>query len=93
MLEKQRIEYERDFDVLTNLYNYQAFLFRVRQLFSSPEQLKTAAMLMWDLDNLKYVNDTYGHEWGDRYLNALSSRLQEFQIDGGIVARRSGDEF
>jgi diguanylate cyclase (GGDEF) domain len=54
---------------------------------------KIGAFIMWDLDNLKYVNDTYGHDYGDEYIRIASVELKKFEEYGGIVARRSGDEF
>lgn len=92
MVAKQKIEYERDYDLLTNLYNRRAFQEKLSELFTRNE-LKVAALIMWDLDNLKYINDTYGHDYGDRYIVALSECLQFFNQYGGITARRSGDEF
>lgn len=91
-LTRQRIEYERDYDVLTNLINRKTFSLKVH---SCIEKLgdNRGAMVMWDLDNLKYMNDTYGHDLGDRYIQAASSILGELRGYGGIVARRSGDEF
>ena len=64
-LERLRIEHERDYDILTGLYNRQAFQRVCGELFEDPQQLGTAALLMMDLDNLKHINDTYGHDWGD----------------------------
>ncbi len=92
MQQKQRMEYERDYDVLTNLYNRRAFEQKLTELFVQG-QLKTAALVMWDLDNLKYINDTYGHDYGDRYIVSLSEGLQFFAPFNSLVARRSGDEF
>ena len=92
MLIKQKIEYERDYDLLTNLYNRRAFHEKVKKLFQRRD-LETAAMVMWDLDNLKYINDTYGHDCGDWYIRALSECLESFRNYRSIVARRSGDEF
>ena len=48
---------------------------------------------MWDLDNLKYVNDSYGHDFGDDYLKCAAEAFREFGEYGGIVSRLSGDEF
>ena len=92
---KRKMEYERDFDVLTDLYNRRAFDERVRQLFHPErrERLDTAALLMFDLDNLKYVNDNYGHDYGDRYIQAFGKSLEYFYRCRSIVGRRSGDEF
>lgn len=38
------------------------------ELFEKPDTLSHAALMMTDLDNLKTINDTYGHDWGDIYL-------------------------
>lgn len=54
---------------------------------------KTAAFIMLDIDNLKYVNDTYGHDFGDDYITATANVLKNFKFSGGVVARMSGDEF
>lgn len=93
--EKQKIEYERDFDVLTGLFNRRAFDSRLSELFLLPaqEELKTAALLMFDLDNLKYVNDTYGHECGDRYLQSFADNMRYLPAKHCLAGRRSGDEF
>ena len=93
--EKRRIEYERDFDILTDLYNRRAFDQQLRKLFSPARRgrLQVAALLMLDLDNLKYVNDTYGHDYGDRYIQAFAKCLESFYCCRSVVGRRSGDEF
>ena len=93
ILEKKRIEYERDYDATTGLLNRRAYYHRLAALFQEPEALKTAAIIMLDLDNLKYVNDTYGHDFGDDYIKTAATALKQFQPYGGIVARLSGDEF
>ena len=93
MREKQKIEYERDYDILTDLFNRRAFEQRIKELFTDRSKLKTAALIMWDLDNLKYINDTFGHNCGDQYIRVLSQELMAFNHEKGIAARRSGDEF
>jgi diguanylate cyclase (GGDEF)-like protein len=49
--------------------------------------------MMIDLDRFKAVNDTYGHEVGDRLLIEIAKRLKESVRDGDVVARLGGDEF
>lgn len=91
--ERSRIEHERDYDALTGLYSRQA-LFRVcGELFEKPQKLHHAALIMTDLDNLKTINDTYGHDWGDVYLRQTAHSLQQGAPSGTVVARLSGDEF
>ena len=66
--ERSRIEHECDYDALTGLYSRQAFFRVCGELFEKPDTLRHAALMMTDLDNLKTINDTYGHDWGDVYL-------------------------
>ena len=93
VLEKKRIEYERDYDTTTGLLNRRAYYRRIGEVFGDKAALKTTAFLMIDLDNLKYVNDTYGHDFGDDYIRTAATELKKFENYGGIVARLSGDEF
>jgi diguanylate cyclase (GGDEF)-like protein len=93
ILERKRIEHDRDYDLLTNLYNRRAFYSRTRELFLSPSQLKIAAILMMDLDNLKFINDTYGHDYGDEYIRSTSQVLKKYTTGSAVLSRLSGDEF
>lgn len=92
VIDKQKIEYERDYDSLTNILNRRAFYNEVTEKLNK-KNLKIGAFIMWDLDNLKYVNDTYGHDYGDNYIRKAAMTLKKFEQYGGLVARRSGDEF
>lgn len=92
-LERLRIEHERDYDTLTGLYNRQAFQRESESLFSEPKQLKHAALLMLDMDNLKYTNDTYGHDWGDQYIRQAGRCFADYTPKDTLCARISGDEF
>lgn len=92
MQEKLKIEYERDYDVLTQLLNRRAFRRIVSQILEDRPQ-GIGAMVMWDLDNLKYINDTYGHDYGDQYIAAAARAFGELYVHGAAVARVSGDEF
>ena len=51
------------------------------------------AMCMMDLDNFKYVNDSYGHNAGDKCLQIVAENLQRCTGDEGLVGRFGGDEF
>lgn len=63
------------------------------ELFEKPDTLRHAALMMTDLDNLKTINDTYGHDWGDIYLRQTAHSLRQGSPGGTVVARLSGDEF
>ena len=92
-LERLRIERERDYDLLTGLYNRRAFYRFAGRMFDRPDKMKHAAVVMMDLDNLKRTNDTFGHEWGDRYIHEAAVCFLRNIPDGTLCARVSGDEF
>ncbi len=92
-LEKKYIEFERDHDYLTGLYNRRAFNYHIEQLFQNHSQMKNAAFIMIDLDNLKLLNDQFGHNSGDQYLLKVSKVLAKFNDQHTLVSRMAGDEF
>ena len=65
-------------------------LCQMEELFACPEQLKHSAMLMIDADNLKQVNDNYGHEDGDRYLCSVADVLRTVTAEHQIITRLGG---
>lgn len=92
--ERMNIEHERDYDTLTGLYNRRAFQRESEKLFREhPEKLKHAAFVMIDMDNLKYTNDNFGHDFGDRYIHEAGRGFAEYVPDGTLCSRISGDEF
>lgn len=90
--EKRIMKFERDYDSLTNIYNRYAFHRLARKIFEQGN-LGTSAFIMFDLDNLKYVNDTFGHDYGDMYIKTAATTIADFSKSNAIVARMSGDEF
>lgn len=93
ILEKQQIKMERDVDLLTGLSTRRAFFYSMDMLLAQPERMDNAVILMTDLDNLKYVNDHWGHEWGDKLLKKTADILASCDGPGKLAARLSGDEF
>lgn len=93
ILRRKEIEFERDIDLLTGLYNRRGLDSRLTVLFQEPEKLGHSAFIMIDADGLKTVNDTYGHEKGDLYLKDISKKLKNFGTKHCIAARQGGDEF
>ncbi|MCH1984196.1 EAL domain-containing protein [Ruminococcus sp. OA3] len=92
--EKQKIEYERDYDILTHLLNRRAFKRKVNEMLNRAESRnELGAMIMWDLDNLKYVNDAYGHDYGDKYIQRAAQIFGSLGGEHTLVGRISGDEF
>ncbi len=92
VLEQEKIKKERDYDVLTSLLNRFSFSEKATNYLTEHPQ-SPVCMAMWDLDFLKSLNDTYGHDVGDLYLRQAGKILQELNPEKSFVARVSGDEF
>lgn len=90
--EKEKIIHDRDYDILTGLYNRRAFSNEMKYMIDSGN-CKNGVLSIWDLDNLKYTNDTYGHDTGDKYICTLSDLLKNELPQKSVCARLSGDEF
>ncbi len=81
-------------DPLTGLHNRRGFLSLATQQLKVAERDKSEMMLLFaDLDGLKWINDTLGHEEGDKALAEASAVLRESFRTSDIVARLGGDEF
>ena len=93
VLEKRSIEKERDVDLLTELFNRRAFYHQAEEILKRKQEIGYGAVMMADADNLKRVNDVYGHENGDRYLKEIARIIGSCGAPKQIAARLSGDEF
>ncbi len=90
--ENIRLANEVDFDRLTSLYSQAAFRRHAQnKITQNPDSI--GAMIFIDLDNLKYINDSFGHELGDILIIQASKIFRYFENYGGIISRISGDEF
>lgn len=90
---KNRLEKELGEDELTGLCSRRGFYSKMDELFALPDVLGYAAVVMIDSDDLKKVNDTYGHNNGDRYLCEIANVLLKVNAPGQLTARLGGDEF
>ena len=93
-----RAYYERRYqalhDSLTGLPNRVLFLDRLRHaLDSAGRDESLSAVLFLDLDNFKIINDSLGHEEGDKLLQIIGHRLQKCSRPADTTARLGGDEF
>ncbi len=81
-------------DPLTNLYNRRKFEeFLEYEIIRAERNVYAFVVIMVDLDNFKYINDTYGHPIGDLTLKELSNLLAGELRKGDVLARLGGDEF
>ena len=82
------------FDALTGLYNRSFFFTTMEQELRRSDRMgRGFTMLMLDLDDLKPVNDTFGHQWGDRLLKAIADVVRRTIRFTDAAARYGGDEF
>jgi diguanylate cyclase (GGDEF)-like protein/PAS domain S-box-containing protein len=82
------------YDGLTNLPNRRLLLDRLHHAIAkTARSAGHGAVLFVDLDNFKSLNDTMGHDVGDRLLEMVAFRLQEVTRETDTVARLGGDEF
>lgn len=88
---EKKLTYMSYFDALTGLYNRTFFKQEMGRLEVAGE--KPVAIILCDVDGLKLINDTLGHEQGDVLLDAVAAVLKDSVRPGDIVARIGGDEF
>ena len=84
------LTYRKETDLGTHVYNKNKYEEMIETYY--PEVHRLAA-IFWDVNNLKYVNDKYGHAAGDVLIQTLSSVLYELSTDRRKVYRVGGDEF
>jgi diguanylate cyclase len=77
-------------DTLTGLFNRRAFS---EQIGAIPPNQHPVAVAMADLDHFKTLNDTYGHETGDRALRLFARVLRDSLRSSDVVSRYGGEEF
>ena len=81
-------------DPLTGIANRKSFEERFAQEIAlQPRADQGVAMLLWDLDNFKVINDTYGHRAGDRVLQSVAACFMAAVRGNDFVARIGGEEF
>ncbi|NOR58318.1 MAG: diguanylate cyclase [Sulfurimonas sp.] len=85
---------QADRDPLTGLYNRRYFSNEAdKNLVLSKKHKQSFCILMIDIDYFKSINDTYGHDTGDKILIQLSYKLVELSRAQDIVSRHGGEEF
>jgi diguanylate cyclase (GGDEF)-like protein/PAS domain S-box-containing protein len=91
---EKRIEYLAFYDTLTGLPNRVTLLEQLpRALALAQREKRQVALLYLDLDNFKDVNDTQGHDFGDKFLKEVAERLVACLRESDTLVRLGGDEF
>lgn len=91
---EERINFIARHDVLTGLPNRGHFhTLALKQLQARADAGEPSVLMIVDIDEFKYVNDSYGHVVGDEVLRQVADRLREVLPKGTLLARFGGDEF
>jgi len=88
---RKEIKYYSYHDQMTDLYNRRYFEIQMERLNKSDRY--PIAIIIGDLDGLKLVNDTYGHQQGDSYIKNMAEILKSVIREEDTLARFGGDEF
>ena len=91
---RERLELQAQTDSLTGLYNHRYFHERLRAELTRASRARDAvAVVMFDIDDFKRVNDVYGHGAGDQVLTDLAELLRGSMRGSDVVCRLGGEEF
>ncbi len=91
---ERQLAHQARHDALTGLPNRACFYERTaRALELAAARQTLSAVLLFDLDRFKEINDTMGHRYGDQVLIEVGPRVRSVLRDGDVVARLGGDEF
>ena len=91
---ERKISHMAYHDELTDLPNRALFNLNLdTELKNIKENKKSGTVFFIDLDNFKYINDTYGHTYGDKILFCIADRLRKYISEDLLVSRFVGDEF
>lgn len=96
-IDNQKVEEEKlilsaKMDKMTMLLNRETTMELIQKTFEE-EPDKLHALFMIDVDNFKALNDTHGHQEGDKFLINLAAEIRNCFVDGDITGRIGGDEF
>jgi diguanylate cyclase (GGDEF)-like protein len=91
---QQHLEFQTQVDSLTGLFNRRAFEKKVAEEFERAKRYQhPLSLLMFDIDNFKTINDTYGHHGGDTALMKISEILKAKTRRSDFPSRYGGEEF
>ena len=90
----ERLQKDANSDHLTGLFNRRAFAILAKKAVADSVRYKDPlTLLTFDIDHFKAINDTYGHDFGDKALQHISSIIKDSVRESDTVARFGGEEF
>ena len=90
----KEIKYRANYDVLTKIFNRREALRKSEKIYNKVKKYYDSYwVMMVDLDNFKKINDTYGHQTGDKVLASIAKVIKESIRECDIVGRYGGEEF
>jgi len=94
MVANEKLDETSKSDFLTSLANRRYFEMDLSDvLLRKKPDYDHISLMLFDIDNFKSINDTYGHAAGDEVLTSVARMLESFMRQGDVVARYAGDEF
>lgn len=94
LLSNQQLKQQARFDPLTELPNRQFWLYQLQlELARAERYQRPLAVLLFELERFKALNDQYGHQLGDKVLRSLAQQCSELLRDNDLLARLAGAEF
>lgn len=90
----KEIKYRANYDVLTKIFNRREALRKSEKIYNKVKKYYDSYwVMMVDVDNFKKINDTYGHQVGDKVLASIAKVIKESIRECDIVGRYGGEEF
>ena len=80
-------------DELTGLYNEKGYKKKIRNLFAGDAVLPYLTLIIMDIDDMKFINDCYGHGEGDAVIRQVGKFIEQAMTEEEFAARIDGDEF
>lgn len=91
--EKQELLQQAQMDAMTGVLNKTSFQQQVTQIIADRKPNQTCVLIIFDIDDFKQINDTYGHAVGDEVIVAVSQMLKNNTCSASVCGRIGGDEF
>ena len=91
--EEETLRAKAEIDGLTGIYNSSTIKHLIEESLHDGMNGKNGAFVMFDIDHFKTINDTYGHQAGDKVLQTIAKSVKSIIRDSDILGRLGGDEF